>query len=164
MSATRSGELEDAIHGLESAFSALTRQYRRLLAVQARQLSPGFSAAAMKAFVTIAHAAPITPSAVAEALTVDRAQVSRLLRDLDTEGLIARDPDPHDRRQTLLRLTDEGAARLAAVREGPTGGGLRRDLAAWDPADIRRLTELLERFVAERAARAGDDHGEESDA
>ena len=37
----------------------------------------------------------MTPSAVAEGLLVDRAQVSRMVRDLEAAGLITREPDPH---------------------------------------------------------------------
>ena len=144
---------EAAVRGLEDAFARLVRQHRQVITRQAEALSPGLSAGAMKAFITLCNAGTMTPSTLAEHLLLDRAQVSRMVRDLEDEGLITREPDPRDRRSALLTATDAGRARLDAVRGGPAGGGLRSDLARWDREDIRTLAHLLGRFVEERQAR-----------
>jgi DNA-binding MarR family transcriptional regulator len=52
------------------------------------------------------------PSRTAELTGMSRAAVSSLAKTLGAAGLVAREPDPRDRRSVVLSLTDEGAARL----------------------------------------------------
>ena len=52
--------------------------------------------------------------AVREHLGLDSGLMSRLLRSLEDEGLIATEPDPDDRRRRLLRLTASGQAEFEA--------------------------------------------------
>ncbi|MDO5633899.1 MAG: MarR family transcriptional regulator [Micrococcus sp.] len=146
---------DQRVRDLETTFSTLMRQYRQLMALQAEALEPGLSAGAFKAFVIITHTAPVTPSALAEQLLMDRPQVSRFVRDLDAAGLIERQSDPQDRRSIWLAPSPDGVARLEAVRSSPAGGGLRRDLAAWDLGDIENLTGLLNRLITDRRRRSG---------
>ncbi|SJN30286.1 Transcriptional regulator, MarR family [Micrococcus lylae] len=147
-------EFEAAIRDLEGSFVTLVRQYRQLVARHAEQLSPGMSSGAMKAFLTIVNAAPLSPSALAETMLADRAQISRFVKELESLELITREADPKDRRAAVLRPTEEGLRRLHEVRTGPVGGGMRRDLAGWDLEDVRQLGTLLHRFTEERARRA----------
>lgn len=147
-------EFEAAIRDLEGSFVTMFRQYRQLMARHAEQLSPGLSSGAMKSFLTIANEAPLSPSALAETMLTDRAQVSRFVKELEALDLITREADPNDRRAAVLRPTEDGLRRLEDVRSGPTGGGMRRDLAGWDLQDIRQFADLLHRFTQERARRA----------
>ncbi|MFD8720029.1 MarR family winged helix-turn-helix transcriptional regulator [Streptomyces sp. NPDC059629] len=41
---------------------------------------------------------------------------TRMLQQLEGKNVVTRRRAPHDERQVLIRLTEEGAARLAAVR------------------------------------------------
>ncbi|RUQ45384.1 MarR family transcriptional regulator, partial [Micrococcus sp. HSID17228] len=102
---------EAAVQGLEQAFSRLVLQHRQVMVRYAAALSPALSVGAMKAFMMLANEGTMTPSAVAEGLLVDRAQVSRMVRDLEAAGLITREPDPRDRRSALLSASPEGLAR-----------------------------------------------------
>ena len=79
---------EAAVQGLEQAFSRLVLQHRQVMVRYAAALSPALSVGAMKAFMMLANEGTMTPSAVAEGLLVDRAQVSRMVRDLEAAGLI----------------------------------------------------------------------------
>lgn len=155
MSAGEDPRFEDSVRDLEGAFGRLVRQYRRILSSQAQKLDPGLSLGAMKAFITLCNQGPMTPSALAEQLLLDRAQVSRMARDLEAAGLIRRDPDPVDRRSARLSATEEGRARLDTVRGGPAGLGPRRDLAQWEIEEIDTLTTLLIRFMDQRQERLG---------
>lgn len=146
-------ELEESVRGLEASFAALFRQYRQLLAVQADLLSPGLSTGAFQVLVSVAQHGPITPSAVAELHVADRGQISRTVKELEGLELITREPDPEDRRSCLLRATDHARERMEAVRRGPTGGGIRRDIADWPVEDVCRLGALIDRLTASRAAR-----------
>ena len=54
---------------------------------------------------------------LAAALDVDASVISRRVAALEEAGLVARRPDPQDRRAHLVGVTDRGSAALAASRE-----------------------------------------------
>jgi DNA-binding MarR family transcriptional regulator len=92
-------------------------------------------------------------SAVARRAGIDISVASRQLAVLERHGFVERRPDPEDGRASLFRLTEAGAAALAATRS------LRRDWAAaalndWDDDAARLLADLLERLVTD-IGRAG---------
>ena len=64
--------------------------------------------------------------AVAQSVALDRTTMVAVLDELEAAGLVARTPDPADRRARLIAPTPTGARTLAAVR-----------------ADIRALEEEL---------------------
>ncbi len=57
--------------------------------------------------------APPPMAPVAELLAMDRTTLTAALKPLERRGLVAVEPDPHDRRARLLCLTPEGQAALA---------------------------------------------------
>lgn len=82
---------------------------------------------------------------VAELLMVDASTASRVLDRAVGAGYVAREPAPHDRRRTQLRLTDAGVALLAKA------DAARRELLStvtddWDPGDLETLASLLDRL------------------
>jgi len=94
------------------------------------------------------------PTALSEVLATGASHVSKIVRRLEGDGLVARTTDPTDRRATLITLTEAGedAARgiyalgdrmIAEVLEG------------WTEEDIRMYTVLTERFVKDAIASAG---------
>ena len=60
---------------------------------------------------------PLTLSALARKREVSMQAASEHIQSLVTRGWVMRVPDPEDRRQSLLHITDEGQARLTEVRE-----------------------------------------------
>src|SRR5688572_22945047 len=56
-----------------------------------------------------------TPRDVRARLGLDSGYVSRLIGSLEREGLVARSPNPGDRRTTRLRLTQAGQAELGEL-------------------------------------------------
>ena len=58
---------------------------------------------------------PRTQLALARQLGVDRTVMTYLLDELEQAGLVARTPDPADRRARRITLTDDGQARLCAL-------------------------------------------------
>lgn len=88
---------------------------------------------------------PVSPTEVSERLIVTTATVTGLTDTLIRRGLIARRPDPGDRRRVLLEPTGDGAALLEDIsrelvqREKVWAAGLR-------PDDQERLIRLLGRF------------------
>ncbi|KQY97604.1 hypothetical protein ASD19_07840 [Microbacterium sp. Root53] len=135
-------ERASAVRSVELEFSELMAHVRRLISRRAERVSPGMLPGAYKVFTAIADTGPITASAIAERLMIDKGQLSRTVRELEDLGLVARTPDPADRRAHLLEATDLGRGRLEQAR-APEEPGLSRALEHWDLADVRRLAALL---------------------
>lgn len=57
---------------------------------------------------------------IAEAAFVDRSEVSRAVAALESRKLIQRDPNPRNRKSSLISLTQEGKAIYVMVREERT--------------------------------------------
>ena len=80
-----------------------------------------------------------------ETLVTSGTMTNRVDR-LERRGFVERQPDPHDRRGVLVRLTDAGRATV----DGALAGLLERErglLAALDPAEQRRLAGLLRNLL-----------------
>lgn len=67
--------------------------------------------------VRVSEREPGRLSDLAESVELDLSTISRQIRDLVANGLIARTPDPADGRAALLSLTERGTAVLEAVSE-----------------------------------------------
>lgn len=76
---------------------------------------------------------------------LDPSTVSRAVAHLVTLGLVARTPDPEDRRASVLSVTPEGRAALAAMHEwyGTVAAAALHD---WTPAELGDFAAMLARF------------------
>ncbi len=135
-----------AVRALEGEFSDLITLFRRRVTENANRVSPGMLPGAYKVLTAISRREPVTQSALAETLVLDKSQLSRSVRELAELGLIERTPDPTDGRSSLLRLTDFGRERLAEARL-PQEDALLDALAEWRVADIENLSRLLHALV-----------------
>jgi DNA-binding MarR family transcriptional regulator len=71
----------------------------------------GLSAAGRQALVALDEARqPLSPTTLSERLLVTTASMTSLLDTLEARGLVARRPDPDDRRKQLVSLTPAGRA------------------------------------------------------
>lgn len=96
----------------------------------------------------LASSEPIRLSDLATSLGVDQSTLTPQAQRLECEGLIAREPDPRDRRAALLRVTQAGQrllSRLHSTRRA-TFDAL---LADWSEPDRAQAAEVLNR-LAER--------------
>lgn len=99
----------------------------------------------------LAKCGPIRSSDLAKELFLDQSTVSRHVAHLESDGLVEKVADPKDGRATQLHLTDLGQKhihdfwhkRIDAMREG---------FEHWDPADLRTLGLLMNRYVEDFAA------------
>ena len=85
---------------------------------------------------------PMGISDLAVAVRVRPQSMAQTVRELDDAGLVARRPDPDDRRRTFITLTDSGREVLAADRRHRDG---------WLARALAQLTEE-ERSVLHQAA------------
>ena len=84
---------------------------------------------------------------IAERLDVAPRSVTSKVDQAEADGHVRRIPDPTDRRATLIELTDEGRALLAAVSVQQHQGAAERlsVLAPDDRAELLRLLRQVDR-------------------
>ena len=87
------------------------------------------------------------PTELMRATLLSSGGMTKRLDRLAEAGLVERHPDPHDRRGTLVRLTDRGKELVDRVLPGHLANQ-ERLLAALDPAERRRLDELLRKLLS----------------
>lgn len=99
------------------------------------------SGASRAVLTHLSLAGPLTVGELAQHL--DRAQsvVSDIVSGLESKRLLAREKDPADRRRTLVWLTDEGLALLAADRRVLSVALLGEAVAAMSPDDRSALLQ-----------------------
>lgn len=91
---------------------------------------------------------------VATALGLEHSTVSRLLSEIEEDGLLVRSADPDDRRRTIVTLTELGEA-VVSDATTMTRFFTRTLLTDWPEHDVEQLTRLLGRLadtVQERLA------------
>jgi DNA-binding MarR family transcriptional regulator len=92
---------------------------------------------------------PLTTSALARAAGVRPQSMAQTVADLERTGFVVRSPDPGDRRQLLLSLTDEGHVAIEAERasrEGWLARAIDERLDADERATLERAVEILRRL------------------
>ena len=87
-------------------------------------------------------------SSLARALGFDKVTVLRVLRGLQTRGLVARAPAPDNKRNVSVALTDEGQAMLARAQP-PAERAYKRLLAPLDREQQEQLVTLLQLLTGE---------------
>lgn len=94
---------------------------------------------------------PESQQQAANRLGVDRTTMVGLLDGLEGKGLLARLPDPADRRRNVVALTDAGRTALREARAA-SDRAERELLADLSPAESRRLRDMLSRIVDSAAS------------
>jgi DNA-binding MarR family transcriptional regulator len=106
----------------------------------------------------LAKSEPIRLSELADALGVDNSTLTPQAQRLERDGLIARKPDPSDKRAALLHVTRTGRAALARLHK-TRAEMFDEILAEWTDRDraeaarvLTRLAEQLDGWIADRLA------------
>ena len=89
-------------------------------------------------------------SDLAAAERVRPQSMAQTVGELETDRLLTRRPDPHDRRRALVELTSRGRATLQAERdrrEGWLAHAIDNDLSVEEQAILRRAVALLSRLA-----------------
>ncbi|MFG2720144.1 MarR family winged helix-turn-helix transcriptional regulator [Streptomyces sp. NPDC048416] len=101
---------------------------------------------------------PRSAADLAPDVGLDRSGVTRRASRLEAAGLVRREPDPADRRATLLALTDEGERAVETLR-GRLSGHISASLASWAPGEAAAFAGYLQRFVAAGPFGQGEPQG-----
>jgi DNA-binding MarR family transcriptional regulator len=124
---------------LYSASGLMTRRYRPLL-------EPfGLTYPQYLAMLALWERAPSTVGELGEALGLDSATLTPLLKRLEASGLVTRRRDAADERRVLVEPTAEGRALRERARSVPAA--MLRQLPL-DAGELKSLHRTLTRFVA----------------
>lgn len=114
-----------------------------------QEATGGLTPSQLSALAATERHGPLPLSELADLERVARPTVTRIVKALEGEALVVRQPDPTDGRVSLLRATDEGRALLEGNRR-------RRDawlavrlgtLAAEDRARLAEVVDVLDAVV-----------------
>ncbi|WP_458042754.1 MULTISPECIES: MarR family winged helix-turn-helix transcriptional regulator [Bacteria] len=83
-----------------------------------------------------------TQRELSEFLRLDPSQIVSIIDELETRGLVRREPDPNDRRVNVVVVTPEGREKFAAARVVAQKSELDM-LALLDSTEIAALAEAL---------------------
>ena len=136
-------ELDHSPIGVVGRISRLARELEARLEPVYRE--HGLEIGWHDVLATLRRAGPpyrVRPTDLTSALMLTSSGTTKRLDRLEQAGLIAREPDPDDRRGTLIALTAEGRRLVDAVTEAHLANE-RRLLAALTDAEQRSLADLL---------------------
>lgn len=146
-------ELDDPLRLDRQVCFALAVANRSVLAVYRPLLEPlGLTHPQYLVMLALWGEAPMSVKAVAEAIQLDSATLSPLLKRLESAGLITRRRDPHDERTLHIDLTDAGRDLRRRAEEIPPAVVDRLGVSL---ADLEELRDVLGRVNA-AARRASD--------
>lgn len=120
---------------------------RRITAVYNRALAPsGMRVTQYSLLSTVRRAGPVSMSRLAESMDMDRTTLTRNLRALLAAGWLRMQDDPDDARVRRVALTSRGESHLAEARS--YWRRAQDEVASTiDPADLRQLHQLIDRYV-----------------
>jgi DNA-binding MarR family transcriptional regulator len=136
-------ELDHSPIGVVGRISRLARELEARLEPVYRE--HGLETGWHDVLATLRRAGPpyrVRPTDLTSALMLTSSGTTKRLDRLEQAGLIAREPDPDDRRGTLIALTAAGRRLVDAVTEAHLANE-RRLLAALTDAEQRSLADLL---------------------
>ena len=120
--------------------------------VRASDVETGLSPARLSLLSVLVFGGPRTPSQLAAAEQVRRPTISALVRGLEEEGLVRRDPHPDDGRAVRIRATAKGERVLRRGRERRLDNvaELLEPLSRAELRTLERAAEILERALTGR--------------
>lgn len=139
------GDSTDAVTGAIRTLFRLggsRRIHQQQVAAAGITLSPQ----ALRVLERVLDSGTTTPGWLAAELDIDPGAVTRLLRQLEESGLVARGRSPRDGRVGTVEVTDAGRRAFARYRN-VVWDQVRRALADWPPEDVSTLAGLLDRLV-----------------
>ncbi|MCX5999511.1 MAG: MarR family transcriptional regulator [Chloroflexi bacterium] len=137
-------ELLDSV--VEDLFRVLPIVHRRLLRFGFEAIGTDISRHHFVVMKMLDDLGPQHVSAVGSRLMISRPQMTHVAGKMVRLGLIERQPDPSDRRVTILRLTDHGRLVLVQCRE-MIRDSVKEHLATLDKQDLEEFSALLKKLA-----------------
>jgi DNA-binding MarR family transcriptional regulator len=128
---------------LAEAFSSVARQLRH---ASQEILAPwDITPAHLRALRVLGHHGALQMSRLSDQLHIAPRSATEVVDALEGRGLVARRPDPGDRRAILVELTGQGSAVLAAIRAA-RGSEAERSFDRLSPTDRAHLARILRKL------------------
>jgi DNA-binding MarR family transcriptional regulator len=125
---------------LSETFSSVARRLRQ---VTREALAPwDITPAQFRAIGTLVRHGTMRLSELSDHLRIAPRSTTEVVDALQEHGLVQREPDPHDRRATLVRLTDRGSEIATAIR-ATRDAGAEDFFARLPPPDRAELARIL---------------------
>ena len=139
-------DLDSSPIGIVGRVSRLARELEQRLepVYKAHGLEPGWH----DVLATLRRTGPpfqLRPTDLTEALMLTSSGTTKRLDRLEQAGLVAREPDPVDRRGTLITLTPDGRALIDSVTEAHLANE-RALLSGLDATEQAQLADLLRKL------------------
>src|SRR3954464_14992296 len=125
----------------------IVRTARRMRQEAGTDLSPSLAAA----LATVERHGPLTPSRLAEIERVRRPTATRIVANLEQQGLVVREGDPLDGRSFRVGISVDGTRLIKRLRSRKNAYLAKRlrGLDEEELATLERATEILERILEE---------------
>ncbi|MFD7292271.1 MarR family winged helix-turn-helix transcriptional regulator [Streptomyces sp. NPDC059897] len=140
---------EAGVEELARAADQLFYAMRRSRAASVGQSAAGLSmaqVAMLEPLVGDVRGEGASVGALAAGAEVSVPTATRMLKQLEVDGVVTRRRSEHDERQVLIRLTEDGADRLAAMRAELRARQFQA-LAHFTPAERHALAAQLQRLA-----------------
>jgi DNA-binding MarR family transcriptional regulator len=126
-------------------FSRISRGLMRIGDARLRKI--GFATAQLPVLAALKGGARLSQTELARWAKVEQPTMAQMLTRMERDGIVRREPDPADRRSSLMSLTDEAEARL------PAGQAILRQANAdmtqgLSATEVTTLVGLLRRILA----------------
>nr|WP_297462218.1 MarR family transcriptional regulator [uncultured Halomonas sp.] len=132
---------------LSESLHQLLHAYKRALRQAYREADMALTMSHMRTLKGVQRIPDCTAQAIASRTHRDKAQITRLIKDLLDAGLIAKQPHPDDRRSQILRLTVDGEHLVTQLRavESTAATRMVKGLA---PDEIEHFVKLARLMAA----------------
>jgi DNA-binding MarR family transcriptional regulator len=145
----------DTAGGTQDTASAAVRlavavkRLRSRMREEAGVASVGLSVAQLSIFSRLGNEGAATAASLAAAEHVSQQAIAQSLAGLKADGLVSGQPDPADRRKSLISVTEAGHRLFESIRASRDGWLIRAIETAIEPGERTALDtaiELLERL------------------
>ncbi|WP_116091500.1 MarR family winged helix-turn-helix transcriptional regulator [Sphingomonas crusticola] len=126
-------------------FSRIARGIARVGDGRLRTL--GFATAQLPVLTALKDGGKLSQGDLARRAKVEQPTMAQLLARMERDGIVRREPDPADRRSSLISLTDQARARLPAGRQILIEGN-KEIVRGLSESEVATLLALLERVLA----------------
>lgn len=134
---TRNGSKEEQILNLLKGLSnKLSPKFERCT---------GISSSRLEILQQLSENDEINQSTLQKSINIDSAAITRHLKQLETDGMVARRRNPDDNRVTFVRLTEEGRQRMEGYRIEKELF-IRQILDGFNDEEIHVLADFLDRM------------------
>ena len=125
----------------------LTNLAARLFVRALERRVPGGAVGPMPVFIALIDGQALPQKTLARLAAVEQPTMANTLARMERDGLVAGEPDPGDRRSTLLRLTRAGHERADAALTA-AGEVNALALSALKPPERVQFIDMLRRVIA----------------